>query len=89
MSFDANIGRPQPAIKPASSMNNDGGSGGNTGYMMRGRKKDKKNSLNIFGSDTVSEIDSFELSCGLPKKITMPEETKKSWFNNLLDNFIK
>ena len=42
MSFDANIGRPQPVIRPTAGMNNDGGSGGNTGYMMRGRKKKKE-----------------------------------------------
>ena len=39
MSFDVNVGRSQPMIKAAANMNNDGGSGGNTGYMMRGRKK--------------------------------------------------
>lgn len=42
MSFDVNIGRAQPVIKAAANMNNDGGSGGNTGYMMRGRKNKNK-----------------------------------------------
>ena len=42
MSFDANIGRAQPIIKAAANMNNDGGSGGNTGYMMRGKRKQEK-----------------------------------------------
>lgn len=45
MSFDVNIGRSQPVIKAAANMNNDGGSGGNTGFMMRGRKKTTKKTL--------------------------------------------
>ena len=47
MSFDVNIGRSQPAIKATTGKNNDGGSSGNTGFMMRGRRKKEQN---IFGS---------------------------------------
>lgn len=43
MSFDVNIGRTQPVIKAAANMNNDGGSGGNLGYMTREKKKINKN----------------------------------------------
>ena len=71
MSFDANIGRTQPMIKPATSMNNDGGSSGNTGYMGRGRrqKKDDENQT-IFGKG--NSIDFLDLSSKLP----MDEEKK-------------
>ncbi|MBE7713020.1 MAG: hypothetical protein E7Z87_04690 [Cyanobacteria bacterium SIG26] len=88
MSFDANIGRTQPIIKAAANMNNDGGSGGNTGYMMRGRRKDKDDDKkNIFASDC--EIDSVDLS----GKVKQSEEKiigyKNSWFENLVEKFIK
>lgn len=88
MSFDVNIGRPQPIIKAAANMNNDGGSGGNTGFMMRGRKKKKdETNKNPFSSDT--EIDSFEMISKLPKT---ESETltgfKTNWFENLVDKII-
>jgi hypothetical protein len=87
MSFDVNIGRPQPIIKAASGMNNDGGSGGNTGYMMRGRKKDEeKTKKNIF-SET-SEIDSFEMKSKLPKDETDFLDSS-SWIDNLIKKIIK
>ena len=66
MSFDVNIGRSEPIIKAAANMNNDGGSGGNTGYMMRGKRKNKENYKSLFDSD--NEIDSFEMASKLPKK---------------------
>lgn len=89
MSFDVNIGRAQPVIKAAANMNNDGGSGGNTGYMMRGRKKQEhKESKNLFDSDSM--IDSFEMASKLPKKNF--EESmglKNSWLENFVSKFTK
>ncbi len=86
MSFDVNIGRAEPIIKATANMNNDGGSGGNTGYMMRGKNKNKENQFqSIF--DDENEIDSFEMASKLPKK---PEiNYKNSWFDNLVEKFIK
>ncbi len=85
MSFDVNIGRSEPIIKAAANMNNDGGSGGNTGYMMRGKRKNKENYKSLFDSD--NEIDSFEMASKLPKK---PDEGyKNSWFENIVEKFIK
>ncbi len=87
MSFDANIGRAQPIIKAAANMNNDGGSGGNTGYMMRGkRKKEKENSKSLFEDNPA--LDSFEMLSKLPKH---DEKLgyKNSWFENMVEKFIK
>ncbi|MCM1338688.1 MAG: hypothetical protein NC191_03355 [Muribaculaceae bacterium] len=88
MSFDANIGRAQPMIKPATSMNNDGGSSGNTGYMMRGRrqKKDDENQT-IFGGG--SEIDFLEITSKLPVDEEKKYGYKNSWFDNIVEKFIK
>lgn len=88
MSFDVNIGRSQPVIKPAANTNNDGGSGGNTGYMMRGRrKKDENDKKSLFGSDI--EIDSFEMISKLPSKdIDKSANFKNNWFENLVDKII-
>lgn len=88
MSFDANIGRPQPVIKPAANMNNDGGSGGNTGYMMRGRKK-KKEYENRSVFDEPLGVDFFDSINGIPKKQANPEMYEGSWFDKLVDRFIK
>lgn len=89
MSFDVNIGRAQPVIKAAANMNNDGGSGGNTGYMMRGRKKqEQKDSKSLFDSDSM--VDSFEMASKLPKKNF--EESmglKSSWLENFVSKFTK
>ncbi len=86
MSFDVNIGRPEPIIKAAANMNNDGGSGGNTGYMMRGNKKNKdKNFKSLFEDD--KEIDTFEMASKLPKKDF--DGFKNSWFDNIVEKFIK
>ncbi len=88
MSFDVNIGRSQPVIKPAANMNNDGGSGGNTGFMMRGRKKKNENETNsLFTSDI--EIDSFEMASKLPKTdFEKNNGFKNSWFDNLVDKIM-
>ena len=75
MSFDVNVGRSQPMIKAAANMNNDGGSGGNTGYMMRGRKKKDFNPF----SSVFDEEKEFEQAMGV----------KPSWIENLLDKFTK
>lgn len=86
MSFDANIGRSQPVIKAAANMNNDGGSGGNTGYMMRGkRQKEKKDYKNPFELNPA--LDSFEMLCKLPEDKNYGY--KNSWFDNLVEKFIK
>lgn len=86
MSFDVNIGRPEPVIKAAANMNNDGGSGGNTGYMMRGNRKDKeKNTKSLFDND--KEFDTFEMVSKLPKKDS--DGFKNSWFDNIVERFIK
>jgi hypothetical protein len=87
MSFDVNIGRPQPIIKAASGMNNDGGSGGNTGYMMRGRKKDEEKTKKNLFSET-SEIDSFEMKSKLPKD-EVDFLDSSSWIENLIKKIIK
>ena len=88
MSFDANIGRPQPVIKPAANMNNDGGSGGNTGYMMRGRKKKNENENNsVF--DAPIGIDYFDSINGISKSKTNADIYEGSWFDKLVDRFIK
>lgn len=89
MSFDVNIGRAQPVIKAAASMNNDGGSGGNTGYMMRGRKKqEQKDSKSLFASDSM--VDSFEMASKLPKKnLEESMGLKNSWLENFVSKFTK
>lgn len=88
MSFDVNIGRSQPVIKPAANMNNDGGSGGNTGFMMRGRKKkDENNTRSLFSS---TEIDSFEMASKLPNShLEEAMGLKNSWLDNIISKFSK
>lgn len=88
MSFDVNIGRSQPVIKPAANMNNDGGSGGNTGFMMRGRKKkDGNNTRSLFSS---TEIDSFEMASKLPNShLEEAMGLKNSWLDNIISKFSK
>lgn len=86
MSFDVNIGRTEPIIKATANMNNDGGSGGNTGYMMRGKKKNNnENYKSLF--DNENEIDTFEMASKLPKNLN--EGYKNSWFENMIEKFIK
>lgn len=89
MSFDVNIGRAQPVIKAAANMNNDGGSGGNTGFMMRGRKKqEQKETKSLFDSDAM--VDSFEMASKLPKKTLEDSlELKNSWLENFVSKFTK
>ena len=88
MSFDVNIGGSQPVIKAAANMNNDGGSGGNTGFMMRGRKKDNKKNISLFGNE--SEIDSFEMASKLPNShIEEAMGLKNSWLDNIISKFAK
>ena len=86
MSFDANIGRSTPIIKAASNMNNDGGSGGNTGYMMRGRKKKDEDRRSLFDRDDKG-FDTFELGSKL--KGVEPPVSQNSWVENLLNKFVK
>ncbi len=89
MSFDVNVGRSQPIIKAAANMNNDGGSGGNTGFMMRGRRKKDTNPFSsVFDDDN---IDSFNLGSKLPndKDIEEAMGIKPSWIENILNKFTK
>lgn len=55
MSFDVNVLSSKPVIKPAASMQNDGG-GGNLGYMYQERRQQEE-SQNIFAKN--NEIDVF------------------------------
>jgi hypothetical protein len=88
MSFDVNIGRTQPVIKAAVNTNNDGGSGGNTGFMMRGkRKKDEKDNKSLFSSEP--GLDSFEMGSKLPKNYDELFEEKKNWLDNIVNKFKK
>ena len=82
MSFDVNIGRSEPVIKPAAGMNNDGGSGGNTGYMTGGRRQKKEERKSLFEKN--SKGDSFELSSGIKFEEDLNE---KSWLGNFLKKF--
>lgn len=81
MSFDVNIASAKPVIKAAANTNNDGGSGGNLGYMMSGNGQNKKeNQGSLFST---SKPDSFELSSKLPKdEEFMPKSD--SWIDKLL-----
>ena len=85
MSFDVNIGRSEPVIKPAANMNNDGGSGGNTGYMGQGRQKKKENQGSLF-SNSGNSFDTFTFEAKLSK--FEPAE-EKSWVKSLLNKFGK
>jgi hypothetical protein len=87
MSFDVNIGRAQPIIKAAANMNNDGGSGGNTGYMMQGRRKKEEEHKSLF--DNKDESDSIEISSKIPKTLEQKYGYKNSWFENMVEKFIK
>ena len=88
MSFDVNIGRSEPVIKAASNMNNDGGSGGNLGYMMRGRKQKKEENGSLFSNQNAT--DTFEFSSGFViKEPEYQEENKTSWVKSLLNKLGK
>ena len=81
MSFDVNIGSAKPVIKAAANTNNDGGSGGNLGYMMSGNgQKKKENQGSLFSS----KPDSFELSSKLPDADLKGMPDTDSWFDKLL-----
>ena len=87
MSFDVNVGRSQPIIKAAVNANNDGGSGGNTGYMMSGRRKKDANPFgSVFANE--EETDTFQLSTKLPKNVEYPQE-QGSWLQGLINKFSK
>ena len=85
MSFDVNFSSNQPVIKAAAGMNNDGGSGGNTGYMSQGRKKDKDGKGSLFGKEN-NKSDSFEISAKIPDFSFGTESvTENSWIQKLLN----
>ena len=82
MSFDVNIGSAKPVIKAAANTNNDGGSGGNLGYMMSGGGQNKKeNQGSLFANQ---KPDSFELSSKLPNDDLKGMPEANGWFNKLL-----
>ena len=85
MSFDVNFSMNKPVIKAAAGMNNDGGSGGNTGYMSQGRKKNQNNNGSLFGNDD-NKIDSFEFSSHKDFFATEPNEDS-SWTQKILKKF--
>ena len=88
MSFDVNIGRSEPVIKPASNMNNDGGSGGNTGYMGGGRRNNKENQGSLFSkNDNSSDTFVYESKISSSNPFEVPEE--KSWLKSLLNKINK
>lgn len=72
MSFDVNVLSSKPVIKPAASMQNDGG-GGNLGYMSQGRKKKEEKERkyldeSIFLNKDEGDIFGFNKSLELPKE---------------------
>ena len=84
MSFDVNIGRSEPIIKAAANTNNDGGSGGNTGYMGGGRQKRQEGKGSLFSQN---QTDTFELASKLPKSDIDFMPQSDSWFNKLVKKF--
>lgn len=72
MSFDVNVLSSKPVIKPAASMQNDGG-GGNLGYMSQGRKKqDEKEKKYLDESIFLNK--SFDDTFGYNKPLELPKE---------------
>lgn len=88
MSFDVNIGRSEPIIKAASGTNNDGGSGGNLGYMMGGRQKKKEEQGSLFDKNK-NASDTFELSSKKLNNDIFDYPEDKSWFSGLFKKFSK
>lgn len=89
MSFDVNIGRAEPVIKATVGTNNDGGSGGNLGYMMGGGKQKKKDEQESVFKKHKKEIDSFEFSTLKPYKnpdnTSIPSQEKDdNWLQRLM-----
>ncbi|MBR1424235.1 hypothetical protein IJ579_01580 [bacterium] len=86
MSFDVNIGRSSPMIKAATGKNNDGGSGGNTGFLRRGRRKKEKQQGLGFSLFEVGSgfIDCFEMKSKLPGKDFDESSFKASWLDKLM-----
>ena len=82
MSFDVNITSTKPVIKAAANTNNDGGSGGNLGYMMSGNGQNKKNNRGSLFS--TSKSDSFEMSSKLPHNEDDLIPKSNSWIDKLL-----
>ena len=84
MSFNVNIGSSAPVIKASAGANNDGGSGGNLGYMMQERKKqkDKKTPISFKMEDT---SDTFEMTSKLEAE---GQQQKSSWISGLVEKFM-
>lgn len=75
MSFDVNVLSTKPIIKAAANMQNDGGSGGNLGYMEHGggeKEKQHQKYESIFAKRPEHDILDFK------KEIPMPEDEKFS-----------
>ena len=97
MSFDVNVLSTKPVIKPASSMQNDGG-GGNLGYMFQGRNQKDDEQKNIFerdnGYDTFGKDNKLAFSVD-DYQFTFMDifvdilNTIKTWVDNLISFFKK
>ena len=89
MSFDVNnFSMSEPVIKAAVGTNNDGGSGGNLGYMGGGGKKKDQNQGSLF-EQSGTKGDSFELSSKIPQDYMSEPEKENSWFGGLLSKIKK
>lgn len=86
MSFDVNVLSSRPVIKPAASMQNDGG-GGNLGYMAQGRKKEEKDKKyleeSIFMQKEYSDLFGVNKPLELPKEKSIIEKIVE-FIKNLL-----
>ena len=80
MSFNVNIGNSGPVIKASAGANNDGGSGGNLGYMMQERKKQKEKKSPI-SFKIVEGADTFELESKIEAET---DQQKSSWISGLV-----
>lgn len=84
MSFDVNVLSSKPVIKAAANMQNDGGSGGNLGYMMQRKHKEKKDHQyeSVFANRPEYDVIDFQ------KNIYLMDEEKFS-FTKFVEQVIK
>ncbi len=81
MSFDVNVLSAKPVIKPAASMQNDGG-GGNLGYMFQGRRQNQEGGKNIFEAEC--PIDSFG-SSKVEFQLEDDNFSFREWFSEVIN----
>ena len=76
MSFDVNVLSTKPIIKAAANMQNDGGSGGNLGYMEQGEgekeKKQQQFNESIFAKRPEYDIVDFKKDIPFPENEQSP-----------------